>query len=111
MPSSTSGRITLQDIVRNDPGYTPNIEHLVFPDRKGSNSNLTGSSSSKAKSGNQPGTNANASATGRSRLVEVFARPYIRGASLQDSVTTRNNHFNVSIDTVNNSSITFSLSF
>lgn len=24
----------MQDFVRMDPGYTPNIEHLVFPTRK-----------------------------------------------------------------------------
>ncbi|CAD6236310.1 GSCOCG00008114001-RA-CDS, partial [Cotesia congregata] len=50
--SSANARTTLQDIVRNDPGYTSNIEHLVFPDRKGSNPNLashSGSSSFKNK--------------------------------------------------------------
>ncbi|XP_034941073.1 serine-rich adhesin for platelets [Chelonus insularis] len=94
--SGGNARITLQDIVRNDPGYTANIEHLVFPDRKGSNPNLTnqsGTSASKAKSSNSSGSNANVS-TNRSRLVEVIARPYMRGSSLQDSINTKNNHFN-----------------
>ncbi|KAK0164355.1 hypothetical protein PV328_002993 [Microctonus aethiopoides] len=88
---STSARITLQDIVRNDPGYTTNIEHLVFPDRKGSNPNLTSqtsggtsiSSSTKIKSSNSSGTILNASIN-RSRLVEVFTRPYIRGSTSLD---------------------------
>lgn len=92
---SSTGRVTLQDIVRSDPGYTPNIEHLVFPERKSSNPNLTGNNdgspppvTTKSKS--------NASTSGRSRLVEVFARHYSRG-SLQDStVTLRKNHLNVS---------------
>ncbi|XP_011308183.1 uncharacterized protein RhoGEF3 isoform X2 [Fopius arisanus] len=87
----TGARITLQDIVRNDPGYTPNIEHLVFPERKGSNPNLSGKSSNS--SAKIKTTNATAS-TAKSRLVEVFARPYMRGSSLQDSVNARNNHFN-----------------
>ncbi|XP_063987773.1 mucin-2 isoform X2 [Diachasmimorpha longicaudata] len=91
--SSNAGgaRITLQDIVRNDPGYTPNIEHLVFPERKGSNPNLSGksgNSSVKGKTSNPTGS------TAKSRLVEVIARPYMRGSSLQDSVNARNNHFN-----------------
>ncbi|XP_044757879.1 uncharacterized protein LOC123316034 [Coccinella septempunctata] len=34
-PSRTgSAKLTMQDFVRMDPGYTPNIEHLVFPARK-----------------------------------------------------------------------------
>lgn len=84
-------RVTLQDIVRNDPGYTPNIEHLVFPERKSSNPNLTGvidgSPPSKSKS--------NATSSGRSRIAEVFARHYARGSSQDSSVTSRKNHVNV----------------
>ncbi|XP_077267562.1 rho guanine nucleotide exchange factor 3 isoform X4 [Temnothorax americanus] len=83
-------RVTLQDIVRSDPGYTPNIEHLVFPERKSSNPNLVGvvdgSPPSKSKS--------NATSSGRSRLAEVFARHYARGSSQDSSVTSRKNHVN-----------------
>lgn len=83
------GRRTLQDIVRSDPGYTPNIEHLVFPERKSSNPNLAGvvdgSPPSKSKS-----------SSGRSRLAEVFAlRHYARGSSQDSSITSRKNHVNV----------------
>lgn len=100
------GCITLQDIVRNDPGYTSNIEHLVFPERKSSNPNLTSQSSSGGQQTNKskPGISVlslvntslgNPSA--RSRLTEVFGRHYARGSSLQDvGVTTRSNHHNVS---------------
>ena len=38
-----------EDIVRNDPSYTPNIEHLVFPERRNSNPGLGASKSSFAK--------------------------------------------------------------
>ncbi|EZA51685.1 hypothetical protein X777_08869 [Ooceraea biroi] len=88
--SSNGGpsRVTLQDIVRSDPGYTPNIEHLVFPERKSSNPNLAsvvdGSPPSKSKS----------TSTGRSRIAEVFARHYARGSSQDSSVTSRKNHVN-----------------
>jgi hypothetical protein len=92
--SSNGGpsRVTLQDIVRSDPGYTPNIEHLVFPERKSSNPNLAsvadGSPPNKSKS--------NATSSGRSRLAEVFARHYARGSSQDSSITSRKNHVNVS---------------
>lgn len=91
-PSAVSRR-TFQDIVRSDPGYTPNIEHLVFPERKSSNTNLAGvadgSSPSKSKS--------NATNTGRSRLAEVFVRHYARGSSQDSSIASRKNHVNVRI--------------
>ncbi|KAG8036655.1 hypothetical protein G9C98_003977 [Cotesia typhae] len=93
--SGTNARTTLQDIVRNDPGYTSNIEHLVFPDRKGSNPNLashSGSSSFKNKPKNV-GESNNAS-TAKSKLVEVIAHPYMRGLSFEDALTTKNKSFN-----------------
>ncbi|XP_034186585.2 rho guanine nucleotide exchange factor 3 isoform X2 [Osmia lignaria lignaria] len=87
---SGGGRVTLQDIVRSDPGYTPNIEHLVFPERKSSNPNLAKTSdespSNKSKS--------NPTSSGRSRLAEVFSRHYSRGSSQDSSVTSRKNHLN-----------------
>lgn len=83
--------VTLQDIVRSDPGYTPNIEHLVFPERKSSNPNLAvvadGSPPAKPKS----------TSSGRSRLAEVFARHYARGSSQDSSVASRKNHVNVRV--------------
>lgn len=84
-------RVTLQDIVRSDPGYTPNIEHLVFPERKSSNPNLA-----SVVDGSPP-TKSKSNATGRSRIAEVFARHYARGSSQDSSVTSRKNHVNVSI--------------
>lgn len=48
----------MQDFVRNDPGYTPNIEHLVFPDRK-KTSPVKSISTDSGKT--------------RSRLAEMFA--------------------------------------
>lgn len=92
--ANSRSTVTLQDIVRSDPGYTSNIEHLVFPERKNSNPNLVPaglSPPSKTKSGGH-------SASGMSRLAEVFARHYARGSS-QDSaaVTSRKNHVNVSL--------------
>lgn len=84
-------RVTLQDIVRSDPGYTPNIEHLVFPERKSSNPNLAG-----VVDGSPPNkSKSNATSSGRSRLAEVFARHYARGSSQDSSVTSRKNHVNV----------------
>ncbi|XP_046420190.1 uncharacterized protein LOC124179639 isoform X1 [Neodiprion fabricii] len=82
------GRVTLQDIVRSDPGYTSNIEHLVFPERKNSNPNLVpgGSPPSKPKGGQ--------SSSGMSRLAEVFVRHYARGSSQDSNLTTRKNHVN-----------------
>ncbi|XP_014470070.1 PREDICTED: uncharacterized protein LOC106742017 isoform X2 [Dinoponera quadriceps] len=83
-------RRTLQDIVRSDPGYTPNIEHLVFPERKSSNPNLAG-----VVDGSPPNKpKSNATSSGRSRLAEVFARHYARGSSQDSSVTSRKNHVN-----------------
>lgn len=84
-------RVTLQDIVRSDPGYTPNIEHLVFPERKSSNPSLTGGAD-----GSPPNKfKSNATSSGRSRIAEVFARHYARGSSQDSSVTSRKNHVNV----------------
>ncbi|KAI4488594.1 hypothetical protein M0802_011484 [Mischocyttarus mexicanus] len=84
---------SLQDIVRSDPGYTPNIEHLVFPERKSSNPNLSG----KTDGSPPPGTNkskTNVPTSGRSRLVEVFAKHYSRGSLQDNTITSRKNHLN-----------------
>ncbi|KDR17820.1 hypothetical protein L798_08250, partial [Zootermopsis nevadensis] len=63
---SNGGRKLLQELVRSDPSYTPNIEHLVFPDRR--NSAVTSPISATAP----PKASSNSKAT-RSRLAEVFA--------------------------------------
>ncbi|XP_012269249.2 uncharacterized protein LOC105693719 [Athalia rosae] len=109
----SGSRVTLQDIVRSDPGYTSNIEHLVFPERKNSNPNLAPGGgvsppANKIKGNNKPGnlvtanslgrTNSSStSSSGMSRIAEVFARHYARGSS-QDSnsalQTSRKNHVN-----------------
>ncbi|XP_043497197.1 serine-rich adhesin for platelets-like [Polistes fuscatus] len=97
---ASTGR-SLQDIVRSDPGYTPNIEHLVFPERKSSNPNLTG----KSDGSPPPGTTkskTNAPTSGRSRLVEVFAKHYSRGSLQDTTITSRKNHLNsTSLDSSN----------
>lgn len=56
-PCIATKLLSLDEVVRNDPSYTPNIEHLVFPPR-----NTTGSI--KATSGK---TGA------RAKLAEVFS--------------------------------------
>lgn len=56
--SSVGPKLSIQDFVRADPGYTPNIEHLVFPDRK---------KTSPVKSSSTDGSRT------RSRLAEMFA--------------------------------------
>jgi len=63
---SNGGSKLLQELVRNDPSYTPNIEHLVFPDRRNSavTSPITAAAPPKANSNSKPT---------RSRLAEVFA--------------------------------------
>ncbi|KAL3277280.1 hypothetical protein HHI36_012630 [Cryptolaemus montrouzieri] len=59
-PSRTgSGKLTMQDFVRMDPGYTPNIEHLVFPSRKRNPQQIAPINPSTQKT--------------RSRLAEMFA--------------------------------------
>lgn len=63
---SNGGRKLLQELVRNDPSYTPNIEHLVFPDRR--NSAVTSPISATAP----PKASTNSKPT-RSKLAEVFA--------------------------------------
>lgn len=60
--SSTKTKLSLQDFVRNDPGYTPNIEHLVFPHRKFETAR--GGSTGRSQSG---------PISTRSRLAEMFA--------------------------------------
>lgn len=63
---SNGGSKLLQELVRSDPSYTPNIEHLVFPDRR--NSAVTSPITVTAP----PKPSANAKTT-RSKLAEVFA--------------------------------------
>lgn len=107
---SSTGRVTLQDIVRSDPGYTPNIEHLVFPERKSSNPNLSGNTDGSPPPGTTK-SKSNVPTSSRSRLVEVFARHYSRG-SLQDStVTLRKNHLNVSVRSLIFSTVTSTRTF
>lgn len=52
-------KLSMQDFVRMDPGYTPDIEHLVFPSRKRNPQQVAPINPSLSKT--------------RSRLVEMFA--------------------------------------
>ena len=68
----------LQEMVRNDPSYTPNIEHLVFQDRRNSGggtkspmiSPITATAPPKSSSNTKNASNTKPT---RSRLAEVFA--------------------------------------
>lgn len=52
-------KLSVQDFVRMDPGYTPDIEHLVFPSRKRNPQQVAPISQPTGKT--------------RSRLAEMFA--------------------------------------
>lgn len=54
-----SSKMSMQDFVRMDPGYTPDIEHLVFPSRKRNPQQVAPINPTPAKT--------------RSRLAEMFA--------------------------------------
>lgn len=62
-PRLATKLLSLEEVVRNDPSYTPNIEHLVFPTRRNSNPNS-----------NIPvlATGKSSKSSTRSRLAEVF---------------------------------------
>ncbi|XP_066585015.1 uncharacterized protein RhoGEF3 isoform X2 [Prorops nasuta] len=84
-----SARAILQDIVRSDPAYTANIEHLVFQERKGSNPNLVNTSDGSPKSKSK----ANA-VQRRSKLAEMFATHCSRESTRDSAVTSKKNHLN-----------------
>ncbi|XP_031334986.1 flocculation protein FLO11-like [Photinus pyralis] len=76
---------SMQDFVRRDPGYTPDIEHLVFPSRK-------------IHSQQEPTNNPAPSKT-RSRLAEMFALSrHLQQRSTDRNVKSRNTTVNRSID-------------
>lgn len=54
-----AGKLSMQDFVRMDPGYTPDIEHLVFPSKKRNPQQVAPINPTPAKT--------------RSRLAEMFA--------------------------------------
>ncbi|XP_044261717.1 uncharacterized protein LOC123009457 [Tribolium madens] len=82
--SKSGPKLSVQDFVRMDPGYTPDIEHLVFPARK-----------------RNPQQVAPISTTGkaRSRLAEMFALSrHLQQRSTDRDTKTRNPTVNRSID-------------
>nr|XP_008197973.1 PREDICTED: spermatogenesis-associated protein 13 isoform X1 [Tribolium castaneum] len=82
--SKTGPKLSVQDFVRMDPGYTPDIEHLVFPARK-----------------RNPQQVAPISTTGktRSRLAEMFALSrHLQQRSTDRDTKTRNPTVNRSVD-------------
>ncbi|XP_060525179.1 uncharacterized protein LOC132701359 [Cylas formicarius] len=62
------GKLSVQDFVRMDPGYTPDIEHLVFPKRR--SPQQVAPAGPAAASAQQT---ASGVARARSRLAEMFA--------------------------------------
>lgn len=80
--SKSGPKLSVQDFVRMDPGYTPDIEHLVFPTRK-----------------RNPQQVAPINTTGktRSRLAEMFALSrHLQQRSTDRDTKTRNPTVNVS---------------
>lgn len=83
------GKLSIQDFVRRDPGYTPNIEHLVFPHRNsdankesiennesttaGNNKTTTTTTTTSANSGSGGSGGGVTVTTKRTRLAEMFA--------------------------------------
>ncbi|XP_065170160.1 uncharacterized protein [Atheta coriaria] len=61
MSKGSSGKLSMQDFVRMDPSYTPDIEHLVFPSRKRNPQQVA------------PAIIQSSASKTRSRLAEMFA--------------------------------------
>lgn len=75
-PRLATKLLSLEEVVRKDPGYTSNIEHLVFPSRK--NSVQSGIPVKQSKGG------------ARAKLAEVFALTRHQSArTKQSSVESR----------------------
>ncbi|XP_039275204.1 uncharacterized protein LOC120349281 [Nilaparvata lugens] len=68
--------LSFEEVVRNDPSYTPNIEHLVFPSRR--NSMQATKQGAGAVVGG--GTGGGGSKSARARLAEVFALTRSQGS-------------------------------
>ncbi|XP_022919808.2 uncharacterized protein [Onthophagus taurus] len=91
--SKNGPKLSVQDFVRMDPGYTPDIEHLVFPARKRNPQQVaplnppTGTSSQQGKT--------------RSRLAEMFALSrHLQQRSVDRDSKPRSNVVNRSVDSV-----------
>ncbi|XP_049821611.1 uncharacterized protein LOC109604696 isoform X2 [Aethina tumida] len=86
--SKTAPKLSVQDFVRMDPGYTPDIEHLVFPTRKRNPQQVAP-------------INPPTPAKTRSRLVEMFALSrHLQQRSADRETKTRNPAINRSVDSV-----------
>lgn len=80
---SSSNKMSMQDFVRMDPGYTPDIEHLVFPSRKRNPQQVAPINPTPAKT--------------RSRLAEMFALSrHLQQRSADRETKTRTSNVNVS---------------
>lgn len=78
-----SSKMSMQDFVRMDPGYTPDIEHLVFPSRKRNPQQVAPINPTPAKT--------------RSRLAEMFALSrHLQQRSADRETKTRSSIINVS---------------
>lgn len=81
--SRGSGKLSMQDFVRMDPGYTPDIEHLVFPSKKRNPQQVAPINPPPAKT--------------RSRLAEMFALSrHLQQKSADRETKSRNTVVNVS---------------
>jgi hypothetical protein len=82
--SKSGPKLSVQDFVRMDPGYTPDIEHLVFPARKRNPQQVAPLNPPSGKT--------------RSRLAEMFALSrHLQQRSADRDSKTRNPTVNVSI--------------
>lgn len=80
--SKSGPKWSMQDFVRRDPGYTPDIEHLVFPGRKIHTQQSVPNPPSKT----------------RSRLAEMFALSrHLQNRSTDSDAKSRSATINVSI--------------
>ncbi|KAJ3617094.1 hypothetical protein MTP99_009092 [Tenebrio molitor] len=85
--SKSGPKLSVQDFVRMDPGYTPDIEHLVFPARKRNPQQVAPLNPPSGKT--------------RSRLAEMFALSrHLQQRSADRDSKTRNPTVNRSVDSV-----------
>lgn len=83
----SSNKMSMQDFVRMDPGYTPDIEHLVFPSRKRNPQQVAPINPAPAKT--------------RSRLAEMFALSrHLQQRSADRETKSRSSNVNVSFSIV-----------
>ncbi|KAJ3640655.1 hypothetical protein Zmor_027203 [Zophobas morio] len=84
--SKSGPKLSVQDFVRMDPGYTPDIEHLVFPSRKRNPQQVAPINPTPGKT--------------RSRLAEMFALSRHLQQRSADRDSKRSSVINRSVDSV-----------